>query len=190
MYIPPFKVMIYAFNAGSGKPEPAPMRFAAATPGSGPRHFTFHPNGRLAYLVEEMGGAVSAYKYKNGRVTPVQRISTYPAGFTGKKWSADIHISPDGKFLYASNRSPANTIAIFSINANSGKLTALGYESTQRDVPRNFTIDPTGNFLLVANQESDNIVILKRNKETGMSTDTGKRIQVGNPACLKWVGIQ
>jgi 6-phosphogluconolactonase len=184
------KVMIYSFNPGSGKPEPAAVPFAATMPGSGPRHFTFHPNGKLAYLVEEMGGAVSAYKYKNGKLTLVQNISTYPADFTGKKWSADIHVSPDGKFLYASNRMPANNIAIFSLDPKSGKLKALGYEPTQGDVPRNFTIDPTGNFLLVANQETDNIVIFKRNKETGMLTDTGKRIQVGNPVCLKWAGVQ
>jgi 6-phosphogluconolactonase len=140
------KVMIYAFNPGSGKPEPAKQPFAAATAGYGPRHFTFHPNGKLAYLVEEMGGAVSAYKYKDGKLTLIQQISTYPNNFTDKKWSADIHISPDGKFLYASNRTPANNIAIYSIDAKSGKLKSLGYESTKGDVPRNFTIDPTGNF--------------------------------------------
>jgi 6-phosphogluconolactonase len=183
------KVMIYNFNPGSGKPEPAPVPFAATPPGSGPRHFTFHPNGKLAYLVEEMGGAVSAYKYNDGKLTLIQHISTYPANFTGgKKGSADIHVSPDGKFLYASNRQPANDIAIFSIDKKSGKLKALGYESTKGEVPRNFTIDPTGNFLLVANQETDNIVIFKRNKQTGLLTDTGKSIKVGKPVCLKWVG--
>ncbi|THU32441.1 lactonase family protein [Niastella caeni] len=183
------KVMIYSFNPGSGKPEPAPVPFAAPPAGSGPRHFTFHPNGKFAYLVEEMGGAVSAYKYKDGKLTPIQHISTYPADFTGKKWSADIHVSPDGRFLYATNRTPSNTIAIFSID-KSGKLKALGYESTKGEVPRNFTIDPTGNFLLVANQETHNIVIFKRDKKTGMLTDTGKRIEVGHPVCLKWAEIQ
>ena len=183
------KVMIYSFNAGSGKPEPATAPFAATPPGSGPRHFTFHPNGKLAYLIEEMGGAVSAYKYKDGKLTLFQHISTYPANFTGKKSSADIHVSPDGKFLYASNRVPVNNIAIFSIDKN-GKLTTKGYESTKGKVPRNFTIDPTGNFLLVANQESDSIVIFKRNKQTGLLTDTGNRIKVGKPVCLKWVGIK
>ncbi|OQP68473.1 lactonase family protein [Niastella populi] len=179
------KVMIYSFNPGSGKPEPASVPFAATPAGSGPRHFTFHPNGKLAYLVEEMGGAVSAYKYKDGKLTLIQHISTYPAGFTGKKWSADIHVSPDGKFLYATNRTPSNTIAIFSID-KSGKLTAIGHESTKGEVPRNFTIDPTGNFLLVANQETDNVVIFKRDKKSGKLTDTGKSIKVGNPVCLKW----
>lgn len=179
------KVMIYSFNAGSGKPAPARVPFAATTPGSGPRHLTFHPNGKFMYLMEEMGGAVSAYKYNNGKLTLIQHISSYPADFKEKKSGADIHISPDGKFLYASNRTPANTIAIFSI-AKNGKLTLIGSEPAKGDVPRNFTIDPTGNFLLVANQESDNIVVMKRNKQTGLLTDTGKRIKVGNPVCLKW----
>ncbi len=179
------KVMIYSFNPGSGKPEPAPCAFHRHHARQRTAAFTFHPNGKLAYLVEEMGGAVSAYKYKDGKLTLIQRISTYPADFTGKKWSADIHISPDGKFLYATNRSPSNTVAIFSID-KSGKLTAKGHESTKGNVPRNFTIDPTGNFLLVANQDTDDIVIFKRDKKTGKLTDTGKRIQVGNPTCLRW----
>ncbi len=183
------KVMIYSFNAGSGKAEPAPVPFAASQAGFGPRHFTFHPNGKLAYLITEMGGAVSAYKYKDGKLTLFQQISSYPADFTGKKWSADIHVSPDGKFLYASNRTPANTIAIFSID-KSGKLKTVGYESTKGDVPRNFTIDPSGNLLLVANQETNNIVIFRRDQKTGLLTDTGKRIEVGNPVCLKWAAVE
>jgi 6-phosphogluconolactonase len=184
------KVMIYAFNAGSGKPEPAATPFAAAPAGTGPRHFTFHPNGKFAYLIEEMGGEVTAYKYNDGKLTVIQRLSSLPAGFTGKKWAADIHVSPDGKFLYASNRTPSNTIAIFKINEKSGKVTPVGFEPTKGDVPRNFSIDPSGNFLLVANQETDNVVIFKRDKQTGLLTDTGKRIEVGNPVCLKWASVK
>lgn len=184
------KISVYTFNPGSGKPEPAAVPFVATTPGGGPRHFTFHPNGKFAYLVEEMGAAVSVYKYKDGKLSAVQRISTVPANFTGKKWAADLHVSPDGNFLYASNRTPSNTIAIFKINKSTGKLTAVGYEPVQGDVPRNFTIDPTGDFVLVANQESDNVVIFKRNKRTGVLTDTGKRIQVGNPTCLQWASMK
>lgn len=184
------KVTIYSFNAGSGKPEPAPVPFAATQPGTGPRHFIFHPNGKYAYLVEEMGGEVVAYKYNNGQLTLIQQIATLPADFTGKKWAADIHISPDGKFLYASNRTPSNTIAIYAIDSKTGKLTPKGFEPVQGDVPRNFVIDPTGNFLLVANQETDNVVIFKRDTKTGLLTYTGKQLQVGNPVCLKWIGVK
>lgn len=184
------KIFIYTFNAGSGTPQPAPVPFVATTPGGGPRHLTFHPNHRFAYLAEEMGAAVSVYQYHNGTLSTVQRISTVPAHFTGKKWAADIHISPDGNFLYASNRTPANTLAIFKINKSNGRLKAVGYAPVQGNVPRSFTIDPTGEFVLVANQESDQVVIFKRNKKTGLLSDTGKRIQVGSPTCLQWAGVK
>ena len=180
------KIMIYTFNAGHGTPQPAPTPFVATTPGSGPRHLTFHPSGKFAYCIEEMGGAVSVYRYKNGKLTPIQRISSVPANFNGKKWAADIHVSPDGHFLYASNRTPSNTIAIFRINKSNGQLTSVGYEPTRGLVPRNFVMDPGGEYLLVANQDSDNVVIFKRNKKTGLLTDTGKRIDVGNPTCLQF----
>ncbi len=120
------KVMIYSLTQAVANPNQATDPFEATTPGSGPRHFTFHPNGKLAYLVEEMGGAVSAFKYKDGRLTQVQHISTYPANYTGKKWSADIHISPDGRFLYATNRTPANTIEVFTIDTQKRTIKTIG----------------------------------------------------------------
>jgi 6-phosphogluconolactonase len=110
-----------------------------------------------------------------------------PLGDKSFAGSADIHVSPDGKFLYASNRAASNTIAIFKIDKSNGMLTAIGHQSTLGKTPRNFSIDPSGNFLLAANQGSDEIVIFKRNKKTGLLTDTGKRIQVGKPVCLKWI---
>ena len=109
---------------------------------------------------------------------------------TSSAGSADIHVSPDGKFLYASNRAEANTIAIFSINQTNGKLALVGHQSTLGKTPRNFNFDPTGNFLLVANQNSDAIVVFKINKDTGLLTDTGNRIDVGKPVCLKWISMQ
>ena len=114
-----------------------------------------------------------------------------PAGDTGLIGSADIHVSPDGKFLYASNRGKegSNTLAIFKIDPATGMLKSIGHQSTLGNIPRNFNFDPTGNFLLVANQESNEVVIFKRNKQTGLLTDTGKRINVGKPVCLKWISI-
>jgi 6-phosphogluconolactonase len=184
------KIQVYTFNPGHGTPDAAATPFIATTPGGGPRHLTFHPNGKFAYLIEEMAGAVSAYKYQDGTLTGIQRVSSYPANFNGKKWAGDIHISPDGKFLYASNRSPANTMAIFKINTRNGQLTAVGFEPVKGEVPRNFIIHPSGEFLLVANQDSDQVVIFKRNKSTGLLTDTGKRIAVGNPTCLQFATIK
>lgn len=181
------KLMIYAFDAETGKLTPAPQAFAKSQDGSGPRHFTFHPNNKYAYLVEELSATVETFQYKNGALKNIQRISTLPAGDTSIPGAADIHVSPDGKFLYASNRSTSNTIAIFKIGEKDGMLTLVGHQSTLGKTPRNFNLDPSGNFLLVANQDSDEIVIFKRDKDTGLLTDTGGRIAVGKPVCLKWV---
>jgi 6-phosphogluconolactonase len=182
------KVMIYSFNSGAGMLEPANPSFSASRPGAGPRHFTIHPNGKYAYLIEELTGHVVAFRYRKGKLTELQRISTVPDGQTGYPGSADIHVSPDGKFLYGSNRGDFNTIAIYKIDKKKGTLTTVGYQSTLGKAPRNFNFDPSGNFLLAANQQSDEIVVFKRNKETGELTDTGKRISVGMPVCIKWIG--
>lgn len=181
------KLIIYAFDENNGKLSTARQAFAASEPGSGPRHLCFNAASSYAYLMEELSGTVVVYKYKNGKFKRKQRISSMPAGDTSFAGSADIHVSPDGRFLYASNRAASNTIAIFSINQHNGKLTLLGHQSTLGKTPRNFNFDPTGNFLLVANQNSDQVVVFKIDKETGLLTDTGKRIEVGNPVCLKWI---
>lgn len=181
------KVMIYAFDEKTGKLTPGQPPFSASEPGDGPRHFTFHPNGRYAYLVEELSGYVIAYAYKNGQLTQLQRISTKPAGQAGFAGSADIHVSPDGKFLYASNRGDFNTLASYKIDPANGKLEIVANQSTLGKAPRNFNFNPGGNFLLAANQQSDEIVIFARGKETGLLSDTGKRITVGQPVCIKWI---
>ncbi len=180
------KVYIYNFNAASPKPlTPATPAYAASEPGSGPRHFTFHPNNKFTYLIEEMSGSVVAYKYNNGKLSRLQQIITHPSDFKGVIGSADIHVSPDGKFLYASNRGEENTITIFSIDQNTGKLTLKGFQSTMGQTPRNFNIDPSGNYLLVANQATDNIVIFKRDKQTGLLQETGEQIKVPTPVCIQ-----
>jgi len=184
------KLMIYAFDENTGKLTAAKQPFAASEPGAGPRHICFNPGNTFAYLIEELTGTVVTYKCKNGKLKRKQRISSMPAGDTSFAGSADIHVSPDGRFLYASNRAEANTITIFSINQNNGKLSLIGHQSTMGKTPRNFNFDPTGNFLLVANQNSDAIVVFKINRETGLLTDTGNRIDVGRPVCLKWISMQ
>lgn len=182
------KIMIYAFNNKSGQLTPAGIPYVEVEPGAGPRHFDFSPNNKYAYLMEEMSGSISAYRYKGkGQLDLIQNISALPPDFIGTVGSADIHVSPDGKFLYASNRGESNTIAIFAINQQSGELVPVGHQSTLGKTPRNFNFDPSGNFLLAANQDSDDIVIFKRDKETGLLTDTGKKIEVGNPVCVKWI---
>ena len=184
------KVMIYTFDAANGKLVPAKLPFVSSTPGAGPRHFCFHPSNKYAYLIEELSGTVVVFDYFGGRLKSKQRISTMPANDTSSAGSADIHVSADGRFLYASNRGNSNTIAIFRVNKENGKLILVGHQPVLGKTPRNFSIDPSGNFLLVANQNSDEIVVFKRNKFTGSLVETTARIPVGNPVCLKWIGIK
>ncbi len=176
------QVVSYRFNENSATPLDS-FSAAVSIPGSGPRHLSFHPNKKYAYVIEELGGTVAAYSYKNGTLSFLQRISSHPADYNGAIGSADIHLSPDGKFLYATNRGDANSIATFSVAAN-GTLTLKNIQSTMGKHPRNFTIDPTGNYLLVANRDSDNVVIFKRNRTTGLLQFTGKTIQLSQPVFL------
>ena len=151
--------------------------------GGGPRHMAFHPNQKFVYSIEEMSGNIVGYAYKNGQLSKIQSIMS-----NQKKAdiysSADIHISPDGKFLYASNR-VENTISMFKI-AKNGILTLLGHESTYGETPRNFNLDPTGNFLIVANQSSNNIVVFRRNTKTGFLTKLSDDTKVLHPPCLQF----
>ena len=189
LYVPDLgidKVMIYKFKSSSNIPlEPATVPFATTPPGSGPRHFVFHPLKSYAYLIKELSGEVEAFRYSKGKLTSIQNIATHPDDFKGQPGSADIHLSPDGKFLYASNRGQENNIAIFAVNPTNGLLESRGYQSTLGSKPRNFCIDPTGNFLLVANQDSGNIVIFKRDQLTGLLSPTGDEIKIPKPVCLQ-----
>lgn len=185
------KVMVYQFNPSLKKPlKPAAMPFAASAPGSGPRHLDFHPNQRFVYVLEELSGTIKVYRYTDGFMTGLQTIATHPADYTGEPGSADIHVSPDGKFLYASNRGEENNLAIFSIDQLTGKLTAKGYQAIPGMGPRNFTITPNGNFILVANQKTNNIVIYRVNKETGALQQLLRQVEVPNPVCLKLIPAQ
>jgi 6-phosphogluconolactonase len=181
------KVMIYALDTKKGTLVAAEQPYEITEPGAGPRHFDFHPNGKFAYLIEEMSGGISAYKYSKGTLTLIQNISSLPGDFAGNIGSADIHVSKDGKFLYVSNRGDANTIDIFKINEKTGEIWEAGHQSTLGKTPRNFNFDPSGKFLLVANQNTNDIVIFRRDAFTGLLTDTGKRIAVDKPVCLKWI---
>ncbi|MBC8084032.1 MAG: lactonase family protein, partial [Hymenobacter sp.] len=152
-------------------------------PGAGPRHLTFHPNGRYAYLINELNSTVTALAYDaaQGSFRELQTLSTLPAGFADENSCADIHVSPDGKFLYASNRGH-NSIAVFAIDGSSG-LTLVQHESTQGKTPRNFTLDPTGRLLLVGNQNSNSVVSYHIDR-SGRLRPTGQTITVPSPMFL------
>jgi 6-phosphogluconolactonase len=179
------KLNIFEIDTKNSTVKPAPTPYASVSPGSGPRHFTFHPNGKYAYLVEELTSTVAAFSRnpKTGALTMIQdNVKTLPDDFTEKNTSADIHIDPSGKFLYQSNRG-YNGLAIFAIG-NDGKLTKVGDQPTEGKTPRNFLIDPKGEFIFVAHQDSDNITIFKRDQKTGKLTYTGQSIKVPAPVCI------
>jgi 6-phosphogluconolactonase len=184
------KINIYKVDATKAQPlSPAAQPFVSITPGGGPRHFTFHPNGKWAYLIHEMTGAVTAFEYSNGKLTAKESVTLVSSGATGRIDAADIHISPDGKFLYGSLRGDINEIVVCSID-KAGKLSVAGRQSTLGKTPRNFAIDPTGKFLLVGNQNSDNIIVFKRDEKTGLLSATGTKISIGAPVCLVFTTVK
>lgn len=178
------KIMIYKVGE-NGKLSPADVPFYTSTPGSGPRHFTIHPNGKFAYSAEEISSTVASFKVnkQNGSLTALERVNMPPKGFTERNSAADIHFSPDGKFLYASNRGH-ESLVIFKMNSRTGKLALVGHEGTGGKHPRNFMIDKKGEFALTANQNTDNIVIFRRDKKTGKLKPTGNQVTVPAVICL------
>lgn len=180
------KIMVYDYHPDNKQTPltPAAIPFVATKPGMGPRHFTFHPNGKYAYVVGELNGDVTAYHYKNKTLVPFQTLSSAP-GATPKFGLADVHISPDGEFLYLSDRNAQNYLAIFKISKNTGELSFQSHQPTLGENPRNFLIE--GKYLLVANQNSNNVVVFKRDTKTGKLSPTGHEISVQKPVCLQLV---
>lgn len=158
--------------------------------GAGPRHMVFHPNGKYFYCINELDGTVSAFNYNDGQLTNFQHIASDTVEHEGTKGSADIHITPDGKFLYSSNRLKNDGIAIFKIDEQTGELTSVGYQQTGIH-PRSFVITPNGKFLLVASQHSNLIQVFSINPATGLLTDTKQDITtIEKPVCLKFIQKQ
>jgi 6-phosphogluconolactonase len=185
------KLMIYHFDDQTGKLTPnSAQPFYQTKSGAGPRHFTFHPNENFAFVLNELDMTVTslAYDQIRGTLKEIQTVPTLPADFKGPNTCADIHISPDGKFLYGSNRGH-NSIVCYQINTKTGKLKFVGHTLTQGKKPRNFAMAPNGKFLLVANQDSDNIVVFRRDAKTGKLDPTGNIAEVPAPVCLKFIPL-
>lgn len=184
------RIYVYNFRPDDARPlSPAQMPYIQTKPGSGPRHIAFSPDHRFMYVIEELAGDVLTYEYAGGKFIPVQTLISNTVDTGADKGSADIHLSPDGKFLYASNRGSANTLTIYSVHTGSGKLKKIAVVDAGVVTPRNFAIDPSGQFLLVAGQKSNSIAFFKRDIKTGLLTPTGDKINLGNPVCLKWLLI-
>lgn len=180
------RILIYRLNPAKGALTPNDTPWVQTYPGAGPRHFTFHPNGRYAYVINELGNTFTAFTYEadRGALEEIQTLSTLPGDFTGVSHCADVHVHPSGRFIYGSNRGH-DSIAICAIDETTGRLTPVGHESVQGENPRNFAIDPTGTWLLVANQNTDNIVTFRIDAQTGRLQPAGQMTETPTPVCIK-----
>ncbi len=180
----------YSFDANSGRLNPDPVSTYKAKAGAGPRHITFGPSADYAYLIEEMSGSVVAFKNQADTLKPIQRTSALPKDYGDAISGADIHVSSDGKYLYASMREDLNQIVIFEIDQENGKLSLAGRQPTGGEHPRNFMVDPTGGYLLAANRDTDNVVVFERDQSTGKLTATGTELNISMPVCLKMMPME
>jgi 6-phosphogluconolactonase len=179
-------VWVYAFSPAAGMLGPGSTTYRTA-PGAGPRHLDFHPDGKRAYLINELNSTLSALDYDpdKGVLTERQTVSTLPAGWKGNSTCAEVFVHPSGKFVYGSNRGH-DSIAAFAI-APDGKLRLVGHQGEGVKTPRNFAIDPSGKWMIVANQDGNSLVVFKIDRQTGALISTGVRADVGGPVCVKFL---
>lgn len=182
------ELLVYRFDPAQGTLAPNQPPAARLAPGAGPRHFAFHPDGTHGYVINELNSTITALAYDAGAgvLTELQTLSTLPVGFAARNSTAELVVRPDGRFLYGSNRGH-DSIAIFAVDAGTGRLTPLGHESTRGRTPRNFAIDPTGAYLLAANQDSDSIAVFRIDAEQGRLAPLGSPFHVPRPVCLLMV---
>lgn len=182
------QIYIYRFDTEQGQLIPSGNHYSTQ-PGSGPRHLTFHPFKNFAYVINELNGTIECMQVDSltGDLSRFQIISTLADGNGREAASADIHVTPSGHYLYASNRGGFNNIAMYSIHDQTGELTLIGHQDVKGKTPRNFVIDPSGTYLLVANQNTDNVVTFRIDPATGKLTDMGVESNIPTPVCLKFL---
>jgi len=185
------QLMIYRFDPQTGKLKANPTPFASVKPGSGPRHFAFHPDGKHAYAINEMASTVTAFEYDpaQAKLAEIQTISTRSPGGKPGNSTAEILVHPSGKFVYGSNRGD-DSLAIYAVEPASGTLKLVGHQATGGKTPRSFGIDPTGRFLIAANQDSSTLVVFRVDRETGRLQQVGEPLSVPAPVCVKFVPIE
>jgi len=182
------KVLIYRFDAEAGSLEPNDPPAAELEPGSGPRHFAFDPENRHAYVINELASTITVMEYdtETGALSPKQTITTLPKGFDGTNHTADIHVSPAGRFVYGSNRGH-DSLAVYAVEIDTGRLKPIGHVSTGGETPRNFNIEPSGRFLLAANQDTDTIAVFRIDPDSGIPEPTGHQVRVPTPVCVQFL---
>ncbi|NNU33304.1 lactonase family protein [Mucilaginibacter sp. S1162] len=182
------RVLLYNYDNTKAQPlTPADPAVELMSPADGPRHMEFSPNEKFLYVIQELSASLRVYKYDKGKLAFVQMTNMMPEGYD-KNGAADLHISPDGNFLYASVRGDADKVILYAINKQNGKLTYVDQYSVSK-APRGFTIDPTGSFLISAGRDGNTIDFFKIDKPTGKLTKTDTKIDLAQVTCLKWVVV-
>ncbi|MFA6107732.1 MAG: lactonase family protein [Candidatus Latescibacterota bacterium] len=182
------QILCYRLDPKDGRLPPHDVPWTPVAPGAGPRHFAFHPNGRFGYAITEMGNTVVVFAYDaaRGTLSEVQTVSTLPPDFTGTSYCAEVQLTPDGRFLYGSNRYH-DSIAVFAVDGGTGRLSLVEIVPCEGKNPRHFGIDPTGSFLLAAGMESDSIAVFRIDRESGRLSTTGHRIELPSPVCVRFL---
>ncbi|PRF81205.1 3-carboxymuconate cyclase [Burkholderia multivorans] len=180
----------YTVDGSRGLISPTDMRYTPVKAGAGPRHLVFSADGRFAYVTSELNASVEVFGYHDGKLTPIETVSMIAPGFKGKVGGGAIHLSPDGRFLYVSNRGDANEIVIYAVNQADGRLKTVGRQSSLGRTPREFLIDPTGKWLIVGNQDSDTFYVFGRDVGSGQLAANPRKVAVGKPVDFKLVPVQ
>jgi 6-phosphogluconolactonase len=182
------RLFVYKFNVKDGSLTPNDPPFVTAAPGANPRHVAFHPNGRWLYVLTEAGSTIMLFNWdtKRGALSEVQTVSTLPKDFQGKSACAEMQVHPNGKFVYASNRG-RDSIAVFSVDSKTGRLTLIQDVPSGGKTPRNFDLDPTAHWMLVTNHDSNNAMVFRIDQQTGKLTPTGQPVDVPYPFCPRFL---
>jgi 6-phosphogluconolactonase len=185
------KLMVYRYDLENGKLSPNDPPFGSVKPGSGPRHIALHPNGRWAYVINEMGNTITAFDWDadKGSFHELQTVTTLPKDFNGENTTAELAMHPKGRYLYGSNRGH-DSIAVYAIDPGKGVLTLIEDVPTLGKEPRNFALDPTGAYLFAANQNSNTVVVFRVNPSNGRLTPTGEKVAVMSPVCVTFVAAR
>lgn len=182
------QVRLYRLDLATGKLQMAVPGEISLHPGAGPRHLDFHPNGKWMYVINELDSTLSVFEvdFRAGIYRHLQTASSLPEGYDGEKWAADVHVHPNGRWIFASNRAH-DSLAMFAIDPETGTVILLGTVPSGGKTPRNFALDPSGKWLLAANQDSDNLVVFALDPTSGRLTPTGSETAIPAPVCVKFV---
>jgi 6-phosphogluconolactonase len=185
------RTYVYSLDTATGKLAANDPPYIQYARGRGPRHLAFHPSNRFAYVINELSAEMTALAWDAdaGVFTELQTLTTLPDGWTGRKWTAQVLVHPNGRFVYGSNRGsggPSDDIVIYAVDQATGRLSLAGHAETLGQVARNFNIDPSGRWLVCSHQDSDNVVVFSIDAETGQLTPTGTQVTVTNSVCAQF----